>query len=88
MFEGKHILLTEDIDINAMITIMLLADKGCIVDRAKDGVECVDMMLKSEEGYYDLILMDIHMPNMDGYNAARSIRHSWTRKRLPSQSWQ
>lgn len=74
LLEGKRILLAEDIDINAMIAIKLLTAKGCIVERAKDGVECVNMLLKSEDGYYDLILMDIQMPNMNGYETAQSIR--------------
>lgn len=70
----KRFLLAEDIDINAIIATKLLTDKGCIVERAKDGVECVDMMLKADAGYYDLILMDIQMPNMNGYTATQSIR--------------
>ncbi len=73
-FDGVHILLAEDIDVNAIIATKLLSSKGCIVERARDGVECVNMLLKANEGYYDLVLMDIQMPVMDGYQAARSIR--------------
>ncbi|MXP75937.1 response regulator [Lachnospiraceae bacterium WCA-9-b2] len=73
-FDGRHILLAEDIDVNAIIATKLLSSKGFIVERAKDGVECVNMLLKAEDGYYDLVLMDIQMPVMDGYQAARAIR--------------
>ncbi len=73
-FDGVHILLAEDIDVNAIIATKLLSSKGCIVERARDGVECVNMLLKANEGYYDLVLMDIQMPIMDGYQAARSIQ--------------
>ncbi len=73
-FDGVHILLAEDIDVNAIIATKLLSSKGCIVERARDGVECVNMLLKANEGYYDLVLMDIQMPIMDGYQAAEAIR--------------
>lgn len=71
---GTRILLTEDNDLNAEIATELLQEEGCTVDRAKDGVECVDMLEKAANGMYQLILMDIQMPVMNGYDAARKIR--------------
>ena len=71
---GTRILLTEDNDLNAEIATELLQEEGCTVDRAKDGVECVDMLEKVANGTYQLILMDIQMPVMNGYDAARKIR--------------
>ena len=71
---GTRILLTEDNDLNAEIATELLQEEGCTVDRAKDGVECVDMLEKAANGTYRLILMDIQMPVMNGYDAARKIR--------------
>ena len=71
---GVKILLTEDNDLNAEIATELLQEEGCTVDRAKDGVECVDMLDKAANGTYQLILMDIQMPVMNGYDAAKKIR--------------
>ena len=71
---GTRILLTEDNDLNAEIATELLQEEGCTVDRAKDGVECVDMLEKAANRTYQLILMDIQMPVMNGYDAARKIR--------------
>lgn len=71
---GTRILLTEDNDLNAEIATELLQEEGCTVDRAKDGVECVDMLEKAADGTYQIILMDIQMPVMNGYDAARKIR--------------
>ena len=71
---GTKILLAEDNDLNAEIAVELLQEEGCTVDRAKDGVECVDMLEKAADGTYQLILMDIQMPVMNGYNAAKKIR--------------
>ena len=72
--EGKRILLAEDNDLNAEIAIELLAEQKIITDRAEDGAECLDKLEKAAPGYYDMILMDIQMPVMDGYDATARIR--------------
>lgn len=66
-FIGKRILPAEDNALNAEIAITILEEAGFEVEHAEDGIICVDMLEKAEPGYYDLILMDIQMPNMDGY---------------------
>ena len=71
---GTRILLTEDNDLNAEIATELLQEEGCTVDRAKDGVECVDMLEKAANGTYQMILMDVQMPVMNGYDATKKIR--------------
>ncbi|MDO4500593.1 MAG: ATP-binding protein [Erysipelotrichaceae bacterium] len=71
---GKKVLLAEDNDLNAEIATIVLEDNGLIVDRARDGVECVSKMEQSTGDAYDLILMDIQMPNIDGYKATMTIR--------------
>ena len=71
---GKHILLAEDNDLNAEIAMELLGEEGLLLDRAANGVTCVQMLKKADPGYYSLILMDIQMPVMDGYDATRKIR--------------
>ncbi|MFQ9762898.1 MAG: ATP-binding protein [Gemmiger formicilis] len=74
---GTRILLTEDNDLNAEIATELLQEEGCTVDRAKDGVECVDMLEKAADGTYQLILMDVQMPVMNGYDATKRFGE-WT----------
>lgn len=69
-----HILLAEDQDLNAEILMELLEEKGFLVERAADGVEVVDMFAQSEPNTYDLILMDVQMPNRNGYEATKMIR--------------
>lgn len=73
-FSGKRILMAEDNDLNAEIATELLTEMGFEVEWAQDGNICVSMMEQAEGGYYDLILMDIQMPNMNGYQAAEAIR--------------
>ena len=73
-FSKKRILLAEDNDLNAEIAMALLAEMGFQIEWAQDGDICVSMLEQAEAGYYDLILMDIQMPNMNGYQAAEAIR--------------
>ena len=73
-FTDKRILLAEDNDLNWEIAEELLSEAGFALERAENGQICVDMFEKSEAGYYDIVLMDIRMPVMNGYEAAKAIR--------------
>lgn len=71
---ARRILLAEDNDLNAEIAITLLKENGFSVERAKDGAVCVEMVKEKPADYYDVILMDIQMPNKNGYRATEEIR--------------
>ncbi|MGN0078209.1 MAG: hybrid sensor histidine kinase/response regulator [Coriobacteriales bacterium] len=73
---GKRALLAEDNALNAEVAMEILKTTGLEVEHAEDGVEAADMVLSCEDGYYDIILMDIQMPRMNGYDATRAIRAS------------
>lgn len=73
-FSGRRILIAEDNDLNAEIVTELLTEMELEVERAQDGDICLSMMEEAKGGYYDLILMDIQMPNMNGYQASTAIR--------------
>ncbi len=73
-FSGKRVLLVEDIEMNREIAEVILTESGFEVESAPDGTDAVDMVKKSEENYYDVVLMDVQMPIMNGYEATRTIR--------------
>lgn len=74
VLKGKRILVVEDNDLNREIATEILRAEGCIIDEAENGQVAVEKVANSKDGYYDLVLMDIQMPVMDGYEAVASIR--------------
>ena len=80
-YEGKHILLVEDNELNREIAEEMLKNAGFIVDSVNDGIDAVERMKALDENAYDLILMDIQMPKMDGYTATKEIRHLPNRRK-------
>ncbi len=73
-FAGKRILLAEDNELNWEVASAVLEEFGFVLDWAENGLVCVDKFRNSAPGYYDLILMDVRMPVMNGYEATRAVR--------------
>ena len=81
--KGKHVLLAEDNELNAEFAKIILEDCGLHVDLARDGLECVGKVVQNPVGTYDFILMDIQMPNMNGYLATQKIRLIQEKNHIP-----
>ena len=75
ILEGRNILLAEDNDLNAEIAEAILERAGLKIERVENGIQCVDRIMEMPAGTYDMILMDIQMPKMNGYKATQTIRH-------------
>ena len=75
ILEGRNILLAEDNDLNAEIAEAILERAGLKTERVEDGIQCVNRIMEMPVGTYDMILMDIQMPKMDGYKATQAIRN-------------
>lgn len=79
--ENMHLLMAEDNELNWEVFHELISEKGIVCDRAENGQECIDMLLAAEDGTYDVILMDVNMPVMNGYEATKKIRSMPDEKR-------
>ncbi len=75
ILKGRNILLAEDNDLNAEIAATILERAGLKTERVEDGIQCVNRIMETPAGTYDMILMDIQMPKMDGYKATQAIRN-------------
>lgn len=75
LLEGRNILLAEDNDLNAEIAKTILENAGLKIDCVEDDIQCVNRIMEMPAGTYDMILMDIQMPKMNGYKATQEIRH-------------
>lgn len=81
--QGARVLLVEDNETNQQVAIELIEGVGLIVDLANDGKEAVDKISKADKGYYEIVLMDLQMPVMDGYDATEIIRQTVSKEDLP-----